>query len=142
MNRFLCTLLLSICSISTVSAGENYPVEVVKQENQKWRFQRLNAFYGDDETKVTGRLTAHLSSGLPRGHVDVAAYTPSGELIAETTTNYVPSLLTHTMKKKGGVRFTATFDKALPSDAIVKVAFHRDEPRSKVNPSHNGNIAQ
>lgn len=142
MNRFLCTLLLSICSVSTVSAGDNYPVEVVKQENQKWRFQRLNAFSSDDETKVTGRLTAHLPRGLPRGHVDVAAYTPSGELIAETTTNYVPSLLTHTMKKKGGVRFAATLGQELPSDAIVKVAFHRNEPRRKVNPSHNGNIAQ
>lgn len=142
MNRILCTLLLSICSISTVSAGDNYAVEVVKQENQKWRFQRLNAFYADEKTKVSGRLTANQRFSLPSGHIDVAAYTPAGELIAETTTDYVPAILTHRMKKKGGVRFTATFDQALPSDAIVKVAFHRDEPRSKVNPSHNGNIAQ
>lgn len=142
MNRFLCTLLLSICSISIVSAGENYPVEVVKQENQKWRFQRLNAFYTDDKTTVSGRLTANQRFSLPKGHIDVAAYLPSGELIAKTTTNYVPAILTHRIKKKGGVRFTATFDQAMPSDAIVKVAFHRDEPLLKVSPSHSENIAR
>lgn len=79
MNRFLCTLLLSICSISIVSAGENYPVEVVKQENQKWRFQRLNAFYTDDKTTVSGRLTANQRFSLPKGHIDIAAYLPYKE---------------------------------------------------------------
>ncbi|MBR9910286.1 MAG: hypothetical protein GYB33_08040 [Gammaproteobacteria bacterium] len=142
MKRFLCTLLFSVCSISTVSAGENYPVEVVKQENQRWRFQRLNAFQADNKTKVSGLLTAHQLFGLPRGHIDIAAFTPSGKLIAETTTNYVPAILSHKMKKKGGVRFTATFDQVLSPESIVKVAFHRDEPRPKVNPSHSGNIAQ
>ena len=48
----------------------------------------------------------------------------------------------HTMKKKGGVQFSAVFDKPLPSDAVVKVAFHRDPPRTEVNPSHSGNIAK
>jgi hypothetical protein len=133
---------LSICSITTVNAGGNYPVEVVKQENQKWRFQRLNAFYADEKTTVSGRLTANQHFSLPSGHIDVAAYLPSGELIAETTTNYVPAILTHRIKKKGGVRFATTFDQAMPSDAIIKVAFHRDEPLLKVSPSHSENIAR
>lgn len=142
MNRFLCTLLLSICSTSTVNAGETYPVEVVKQENQKWRFQRLSAFNANDKTKVSGRLTAQQRFGLPMGYIDIATYRPSGDLIAETTTDYVPAILTHTMRKKGGVRFSAAFDKPLPSDVVVKVAFHRDPPSIKVTPSHSGNIAK
>ncbi|MBK8971902.1 MAG: hypothetical protein IPM37_11205 [Hahellaceae bacterium] len=142
MKKFLVSLLLGSCAIASAWAGEKYPVEIVPQPDQEWRFQRLMAYSADNATKVSGRLTSNLPIGLPRGHVDVAAYTKSGELIAETTTDYAPAILTHIMKKKGGVRFSATFEKPLPSDAMVKVAFHRDLPSTKVNPSHSGNIAK
>ena len=142
MKKFLVSLLLSSCAIGSAWAGENYSVEIVPQPDQEWRFQKLMAYSADASTKVSGRLTSSLPMGLPRGHVDVAAYSQSGQLIAETTTDYVPSMLTHTMKKKGGVRFSTVFDKPLPSDAVVKVAFHRDPPRTEVNPSHSGNIAK
>jgi len=93
MNRYLCTLLLSICSISTVSTGENSPVEVVKQENKKWRFQRLKAFIANDKTKVSARLKDPQCFGLPWGHIDIAAFLPSGVLIAKTTTDHVPAVI-------------------------------------------------
>ena len=123
-------------------ANDRYQIEVSKQPNQKWRFQHLTTFKVDGSVRISGRLTASLPTWLPRGHVDIAAYSPSGELITETTTDYVPAVLTHTMKKKGGVRFSATLDKALPPDSIVKVAFHREEPIVKTNPTHSGNIAR
>jgi hypothetical protein len=142
VKKFLVSLLLGSCAIATAWAGENYPVEIVSQPDQAWRFQRLLAYSADTTTTVSGRLTSNLPIGLPRGHVDVAAYTHSGQLIAETTTDYVPALLTHTMKKKGGVRFSVALDKPLPSGAVVKLAFHRDPPSTKVTPSHSGNIAK
>ncbi len=143
MKKFFVSLLLGSCAITSAMAGENYSVEIVPQPDQEWRFQRLMAYSADATTKVSGRLTSSQPRGLPRGHVDVAAYTQSGQLITEMTTDYVPAMLTHTMKKKGGVRFSVAFDKPLPSDAVVKVAFHRDPPPStKVNPSHSGNIAK
>ncbi len=142
MKKFLVSLLLGSCVIASAWADENYSVEIVPQPDQEWRFQRLMAYSADATTKVSGRLTSSVSRGLPRGHVDVAAYTQSGQLIAETTTDYVPAILTQTMKKKGGVRFSAAFDQSLPSDAVVKVAFHREPPITKVNPSHSGNIAK
>ena len=107
MKKFLVSLLLGSCVIASAWAGENYSVEIVPQPDQEWRFQKLMAYSADASTKVSGRLTSSLPMGLPRGHVDVAAYSQSGQLIAETTTDYVPSMLTHTMKKKGGVQFSA-----------------------------------
>jgi hypothetical protein len=142
MKRKLSALILAGLTVSTVWAGDRYPVEVSRQPDQKWHFQRLTAFTSDGETHISGRLTANLPYGLPRGHVDVAAYSPSGELLAETTTDYVPAILTHTMKKKGGVRFSTTLDKAIPDDAIIKVAFHREPPIAKTKPTHSGNIAR
>ena len=142
MKKSLIALILGACTLTPVWAGQNYSIEVVPQADQKWRFQRLIAFSADAKTQVSGRMTASHRFALPRGHVDVAAYRSTGELIAETTSAYIPSILTHKMKKKGGVRFSATFAEPLPQDAIVKVAFHQDPPRTKVNPSHSGNIAK
>lgn len=142
MKTFFISLLLSVLVIPTGWANNSYSVEVTKQPNQKWRFQRLTTIATEDVTRVSGRLTSSLPFALPIGHVDAAAYTPSGKLIAATTTNYVPSILTHTMKKKGGVRFSATFDQVLPPNAIIKVAFHRADSFTILKPSHNGNIAR
>jgi hypothetical protein len=141
MNRLLITVLFGLCSTTFVWAGEKYPVEVIKQPDQKWRFRGVIAYSVEETTRITGRLTSHLH-GLPRGHVDVAAYSLSGKLIGATTTDYVPSILTRRTKRKGGVRFLTTLDQPLPDGAVVKVAFHRDPQRKKVNPPHTSNIAK
>ncbi len=142
MKRELGILIIFSMYGSTIWAGDRYPVEVSQQPDQKWHFQRLTAFTSDGLIHVSGRLNASLPIGLPRGHVDVAAYSSSGELLAETTTDYVPAMLTHTMKKKGGVRFSTALDKAIPDDAVIKVAFHREQSIVKTKPTHSGNIAR
>lgn len=142
MKKELITLLLSGMFVTSGWASETYPVEVSSQPDQKWRFQRLTAYKVDDFVTVSGRLTANIPFGLPRGHVDIAGYSSTGELLTETTTDYVPAILTHAMKKKGGVRFSATLDRTLPSDAVIKVAFHREDPMIKIKPAHSGNIAR
>ncbi len=139
--RILGFFIFSIAA-SSIWASEQYSVEVSVQPDQRWHFQRLKAHQVDGTFRVSGRLTSSLPMGLPKGHVDIAAYSPSGQLLAETTTYYVPSLLTQTMKKKGGVRFTATLAQPIPPDAVIKVAFHKDQPIPKTRPAHSGNIAR
>lgn len=141
MSRFLSVLLLSACSFSIVFASTRYPVEVVNQPNQKWIFKRLSAFSNDSTTLISGRITS-TQLLLPRGHIDIAAYAVSGELIAETTADYIPATLSRRTKRRGGVRFSAEFEKQLPSGSIIKIAFHKSEIPTKQKPSHKGNIAK
>mgnify|MGYP001033758003 FL=1 len=143
MNKFLIALFISTCVFSTAWA-DNISVEVIQQPNQQWQFQRLNAFTSNNTISVLGRLTYRHSRYLPRGHVDVAAFSTTGELLATTTTDYTPSVLTRRAKRRGGVRFSTTFEQSLPADSIIKVAFHRDEPKSTLKPLHgqNQNLAR
>ena len=141
MNKFLIALFISTCVFSTAWA-DNISVTVVQQPNQQWQFQRLNAFTANNTTRVLGRLTTFHSTHLPAGHVDVAAYSASGQLLAETTTDYTPSILTRRTKQRGGVHFSTTFEQLLPADSIIKVAFHRGEPQSTLKPSHSQNLAR
>jgi len=141
MNKFLIALFISTCVFSTAWA-DNISVEVIQQPNQQWQFQRLNAFTSNNTTRVLGRLTSLKPSHLPVGHVDVAIFSATGELLAQTTTDYTPSLLTHRAQRRGGVRFSTTFQQTLPADSIIKVAFHRGEPQSTLKPSHSQNLAR
>ncbi len=141
MKLFVVTIF-GFLLIAPAWAGESYDVEVVKQPEQKWRFQRLTAYQSGEGISIHGRLTATQRFNLPSGHVDIAAYSPGGQLIEKTTTTYKPSILTYRSKRKGGVRFSADLAKKLPPDSIVKVAFHRDEPRPELSPAHYDTIAR
>jgi len=132
---------LSSCASNTHRAN-NFNLEVVKQPNQRWIIKRLIVFPRNDITRISGRLTAHTRIGLPKGHIDIAAYSPSGDLIVETTANYTPSILTRRKKRKGGLRFAAEFSEKLPTDSVIKVAFHRNVLQQKKKPIHRDTIAQ
>ena len=138
--KFIFITILSLTMSVSVWAGDRYAVKVVKQPEQKWHFQRLMAFSHDQGSRVVGRLISGRNL-LPQGHIDVAAYSSSGKLIAETTTDYTPGILTPKMKKKGGVRFSANFAEKLPENSVIKVAFHRDQPQPEMMPSHTSIIA-
>ena len=138
MNKFIIALLISTCVFSTAQA-DNISVEVVQQPDQQWQFQKLRAVTSNKTTRVLGRLTSHHSKYLPAGHVDVAAFSTTGELLATSTTDYTPSVLTRRAKRRGGVRFSTAFEQSLPADSIIKVAFHRDKPQSTLKPLHDQN---
>lgn len=140
--KLLLALLTGTLMAAPVWATETYDTEVIKQAEQKWHFRNVAARSIDDITRISGRLTAASHIGLPRGHVDVAAFSPSGKLIAETTTEYSPASLTRSSKLEGGVRFSAEIEQTLPADSVIKVAFHRNESIARVNPAHTGNIAR
>lgn len=143
MKHTAIALALSLALISSVQAGNNAPeVEIVKTENQRWHFRQVTVSPTDKELTVFGRMNAHQRVGLPRGHVDIAAWSAdNNKLIAETTTDYTPRLLTRRASRKGGVRFSAKLP-SLPADAVIKVAFHRDEPQQRQNPVHDQTVAR
>lgn len=142
MKPIAIVLAMSLALVNSAQAGDNLPeIEVVNTENQRWHFRQVTVNHTDAELTVFGRMDAHLRYGLPRGHVDVAAWSADNELIAETTTDYSPRLLTRRASRKGGVRFSAKLPK-LPANARIKVAFHRDAPPKPHNPVHDQTVAR
>ena len=137
----LTAILFSIFAAAPVWANPTYNIGVVNLPLQKWHFQHLMASVYDNATRAIVRLTESHSCSLTHGHVDVAAFSPKGERIAETTPDYSPLILTTKTKRKGGVRLSSDFIEPLPYDSVMKIAFHLDEPVSKSNPIHAGNFA-
>lgn len=145
MKRFISTALIAaFTTLSSSVWAQDVAVEVVTYPNQKWHINRLNAIETKTGWTISGRLNAHGISHPPTGHIDVAAYGHDGQLLTETTTAYNPSILTPKMRKKGGLRFSAALDQALPTGTVVKVAFHPSEslPTDAARPTHTANIAR
>lgn len=140
--KFLTVMLFSTLAAAPVFANETYNTEVVKQDDNRWKIQKVMVSSRQEGTHVSGRMTATNRFGLPHGHIDIAAYSPSGELLAETTSKYTPAILTHKKKQKGGVRFAANFTDKLPPNSTVKVAFHNNESGPSSGPEHSVNIAR
>lgn len=139
------SIVVCVLALLAISAWANsIAVEVVTVPGQKWSFNRVAAFESKEGIKVSGRLNARPAAPLPSGHVDLAAYGPDGQLLAEITTDYAPSMLTPKTRKKGGVRFAAVFSKPLPSGSVIKLAFHQDAAVSTgdARPAHTATIAR
>ncbi len=136
---FSVTALVSSAFALPALAGEvsSYKVEVVNQGDTNTGFNSVYASQQGNNTEVVGRI-----KGKPKaGHVDVAAYSVTGKLLAETTTGYSPTLVSSRVKKMGGPRFSTEALPVLPSDAVIKVAFHRDGDTSS-QPTHLANTAK
>lgn len=140
MKHTAIALALGFAFVNSVQAENNAPeVEIVKTENQRWHFRQVTVNHTDTELTVSGRMDANMRYGLPQGHVDIAAWSAdNNKLIAEITTAYSPRSLTRRASRKGGVRFSAKLP-TLPANALIKVAFHRDEPQ---NPVHDQTVAR
>ena len=142
MTRLLTRCVAIAFVFVSFARAEPNEVEVVRSPDQRWDFRRLVAFHDSQGMGVSGRLSARTDSGLPSGHVDLAAFGPDGQLVEETTAAYQPGKLTPAIRKKGGVRFAARFASPLPQGALIKVAFHRDGvPSAGEKPAHQENIA-
>lgn len=139
------TFFAILLAFDSSASAQTVSVESVTYPNQKWHINRLNASEADKSWVIRGRINAYNVSQPPSGHIDVAAYSHDGQLLAETTTSYSPSILTPKMRKKGGLRFTATINQALPTGTVVKVAFHPSVPSpdgAEERPTHTANIAR
>ena len=141
--KLLIAIYLAAIAVLPAWGAENKPIsiEIVKPSSSAWRFNRVKTSVSNDGVQVKGRMTASHSFGLPRGHIDVAAYKPNGQLITETTTAYTPRLLTNSVRK-GGVRFSTTIAKELPPNSTIKIAFHSKKSPIEQNPNHEKTIAR
>jgi len=129
---------LSLLATSAWAAPVN--VEIVDTPNQRWQFHRVTASENNNALVISGRMTAPLMP-RPSGHVDVAAFSPDGKKLAETTTRHMPPPISPKRSRKGGVSFSATLPGPLPPGSVVKVAFHAD-PATNTALHHVANIAQ
>ncbi len=141
MKLFISIYLAAFVMLPVWGSETKPTIEIVKHSSSAWRFRRVNTYTRDEGILVKGRMTASHRYGLRRGHIDIAAYAPGGELITETTTTYTPRFLTYRAKRKGGVRFSTTLSKELPPNSTIKIAFHSKKPYSKQNPTHDKTIA-
>lgn len=143
MKLIAITLALSFVFINSAQAGSKLPeLEIINTDNQRWYFRQVTVNKTEIGLRVSGRMDAHLRYGLPRGHVDIAAWSAdNSKLIAETTAAYSPRFLTKRAVRKGGVRFSAKLP-ILPADALIKVAFHRNKPKQATNPAHDRTVAR
>jgi len=132
----------SYCNSYGTSYGTSYSTSVVTQPNQRWTFQRVLAFSVEEGTRISGWLTAVRRMGLSKGHVDVAAFSPEGKLLAEVATRYSPSILTRKMKRRGGVHFSVDIPQQLPPHSTIKLSFHESDGGSSSEPLHTMNIAR
>ena len=125
MKKAIATAIIgSILSFS--AAAGKFDIEPVAQQDINWRFQDLHILEKTDTTVISGRLSANSRFGLAGGHVDVIAFSPSGDKISQTVSGHVAGNLTRRMQRRGGVRFKATFTDEVPVGSVIKLAFHRD----------------
>ena len=129
---------------SSAWALDNVKIEIVSNPQQRWEFSRVKITEQKDGYTVSGRLNAPLTMPRPFGHVDIAAYGPAGQRLAETTTTYTPSILSPKQHRQGGVFFSGALSTSLPPGSVIKVAFHDDNaaPHFDVKPGHSNNIAK
>ena len=154
--KFLTTIVLSAALSAPVFASEAssydatygttfgniYDTTFVTHPNQRWVFQRVLATAVESGTRITGRLTAVRRKGLSKGHVDVAAFSPEGKLLAEAATRYSPSILTRKKKRRGGVRFSVDIPQQLPPNSMIRLSFHKNERSFSSESIHSENIAR
>ena len=106
MKLLITVFLASLITLPTWASG-NPPlvIDIVKHPSKVWRFTDVDTYVVDEGIRVKGYITADQTFGLPKGHVDIVAYSPSGELFSETTAKYFPSKLRYRAGRKGKVRF-------------------------------------
>lgn len=142
MKHAISVLVLSIVAFAPATATDSPATEVVNTGGHYWNIKQVRVTKTDLNTTISGRLNSRQRYGLPKGHIDLAAWSKDGVLLAETTASYTPNQLSKRISRKGGLRFRANMPANLPSDATVKVAFHRNPPIKRAVPAHTRNIAR
>ena len=150
--KFLMCIVLSAVWAGPVLANETpfygslynatYSTTIVTVPNERWTFKRVLVSSAEDGTRVSGRLTAVRRAGLSKGHVDVAAFSPDGMLIAEVAARYSPSILSRKIKRKGGVHFSVDIPQQLPPHSMIKLSFHENDVGYSSVPLHPVNISR
>jgi len=131
---------LLLASIATVHATPAN-VEVIHPLDKTWYFSPINVSVTANGAYISGRANNNAYLPRPSGHIDIAAFSPDGKLLAETTARYFPSVFNIHAQRRGGVRFGADLPGHFPTGSVFKIAFHPDVPTDD-KPWHAQTVAQ
>lgn len=104
-------------------------VEVLPQPQQKWLLANVAVKEHSRHIHVRGRVIPRSWTQRPRGHIDIAAYSLSGDVIFESATRYQKTLSFFHGRFRMGIvnRFNAEITEKFEEVAEIKVAFHQSE---------------
>jgi hypothetical protein len=137
----LSIFLLVFFIYTPVWSGSDYNIEVAKTAKFSPYFRYLNAWSEDGKVQIYGRLSLASMVRASRGHIDVAAYSSSGQLIEETTAEYFPKYISRKSRRRGA-KFSAELSQNIPKDAVIKVAFHSEAFKPRPKPTHLATVAK
>jgi len=134
MKLFITVFLASLFTLPAWAGVNNsVSVEIVNQPSKAWHFSSVTAYPRNGAVRVKGHITADRTFGLPKGHIDIVADSPEGELVVETTTSYKPRMLRYRAGRKGKVRFSTNIVDTLPRNSTIKIAFHSSNQSVKAS---------
>jgi len=119
-----------------------YRFEILSPDTTHVKFHFLRTQTSNGNLILKGSLFYKpYSPARKSGHIDVAVYSPSGQLLSEFTAAYQTPLNAKHAWSKTGVNFTAPLPVVPPSGSTIKLAFHVDQQRQTVDATHT-NIAR
>lgn len=143
MKFFITACLASLFALPAWASTTNpVSVEIVNQPSKAWRFSAVNAYPNDEAIRIKGHIVADRRFGLPEGHIDIAAYSPEGELVGTATAHYKPRMLRYRAGRKGKVRFATNLTDAPPASSAIRVAFHSSNQRDEAGSTHVNTAVQ
>jgi len=131
-------ILLANCA----TVPSPYRFEILSPDTTHVKFHFLRTQINDGNPVLKGSLSYKpYSPARKSGHIDIVVYSPSGQLLSEFTAPYQTPLNAKHAWSKTGVDFTASLPVAPPAGSVIKLAFHVDQQRQKVDAAHT-NIAR
>lgn len=138
-------LLMALALPACAVLESSFEFESVHVYTKEVYFQHLTAVVDDNQLVISGELKHSQTTVLPDGHVDVAVFSPEGNLVSETTATYTANTSVRNIRsalKLKGNRFRATLDRVPPSGSLIKVAFHPKTNESNAKSDHELNITR
>lgn len=137
---FIYTLIIFISGCQSLSKStRNFNVEVIRNEPMKVRFSQITTEISGKGLHVGGIISKNTIQSTD-GHIDIAIYSASGQLLKPATTDYVSSLNFRKLQQRGGNRFSTDIQFVPPAGSTIKIAYHENRYQKPVPPTHNCNI--
>lgn len=132
-------IFITGCQSLSTTSNSDFNVEVIRNESMKVRFSQIT-------TEISGN-TLHIGGNIRKdslqptdGHIDIAIYSSSGQLLKQATTDYVSSLNLQKLQQRGGNRFSTDIQFVPPTGSTIKIAYHENRYQKPAPPTHNCNI--
>lgn len=138
---WLLLLCLGITACAIVPTP--YHFETVYPDTQHVKFYFMTSYEKNGNVVIHGTLFH--KPNLPvreSGHIDIAVYSPTGDLLLETTGQYQTPVNARSAWSKTGVTFYIPLGMAPPANSLINLAFHVETHAEKSAAKHGVNIAR